>query len=276
MVVTIIVAVVVILLVAEITAQENERRRSRWPGRDLGLIIAALPTMTFAGPASGQADIDRFYWFTECEPVLVAGEHLNLTPGLEDGSVSDRLPADIEKTVRFALRAYSLEADAHYKSWLPTPRIKVVVTTYPPDNTTPRDIDILFQKVVYDRVSDQYGYVTMGNAHGLSYTSDVRRVMRIFLDKYLSVNASACNGETNKKETNAGRWQPTPGRLKTPSHPSDASFSPASHRIEESGYKDQHLPPRFPIGRGHSVDRGVAGPGQSGSLVRWRIYPSDP
>ena len=190
--------------------------------------------MTFAGPASGQDDIDRFYWFTECEPVLVAGEHLNLTPGLEDGSISDRLPADIEKTVRVALRAYSLEADAHYKSWLPTPRIKVVVTTYPPDNTTPRDIDILFQKVVYDRVSDQYGYVTMGNAHGLSNTSAVRRVMRTFLDEYLSVNASACNAQSQREGSKAGHGQPTGGARETVASPvAPKARTPALGRVRQ-------------------------------------------
>ena len=272
MVVTIIVAVPVILSIAEGTAREDQRRRSRWPGRNLGLILAALPALTFAGSASGQDDVDRFNWFTECEPVLVVGEHRNLTPNLEHGSISDRLPVDIERTVRFALRAYGLEADAHYKSWLPTPRFKVVVTTYPPDNRTPRNIDILFQKVVYDRVSDQYGYVTMGNAHGLSNTSGVRRVMRTFLDKYLSVNGSACNAQSQREGSKVGGGQPTGGARGTIASPfAPKARTPAPGRARQVPAIQPGLP-AIPVSRTQS--RPIGKRGRSCSPIELRRFPA--
>ena len=187
-------------------ARDNRERGSlRWfrPVYRVGvLLLFVAPPM----PLSGQSgDLSVFSWFARCAPIRITGMQIAQIRG---ELTRLELPADVRHVIQTKLTEHGLATDDVTVSGLPgapdeytvLPQLEVLVTVQPSGR---RSISISFEKWLTDPISGEENYATV--AHGdvedrpsrESELDGIEIIIGSFLDRYLEVNAAACDARTS-------------------------------------------------------------------------------
>ena len=160
-----------------------------------GLLVAIVVWVTTSTFASGDDWYERFQLWTHCQPVsLGVSVQAPVDLGLEEYQVTS--------AARSRLRAARIYLDPSDAPSVP-PRLGVWVHGIPEVHNgavVAACVDIELQKILEDHSSEaHYFATTWSHSFVLSYAkprsilSVVSRLMDEFIDKYLAVNAAACN-----------------------------------------------------------------------------------
>ena len=161
--------------------------------RLVGGPIVALLVLTATTPIGVEdvSSMDRFELWNVCQPIDLLVEHLG------DDAVKMGLTREaIATTVRSRLRATRL----YRRSSRPYPYLYVKVDTLSGGGGTAVNVSLEFTKQVLDRISGHHGAAStwdtgaVGWADAASILSTVSQLTDKFIDEYLRVNESACQG----------------------------------------------------------------------------------
>ena len=160
-----------------------------------GVVAALLATVTpmHADDVQDRINLGRFQLWHACQPIDL------LVESPDDDEVKMGLTREsITTTVRSRLRAARL----YRESTRPSPYLYVVINALPRDRggDTAFSVRLEFRKHFFDRISYRAGSASTWDTGAVGWgdaayiLSGVSQLMDEFIDEYLRVNESACQG----------------------------------------------------------------------------------